>query len=169
MKKTKIIITAAAVVSAVAISAVAVSAADLNVGSLLDANTNEAEALNEAIIDGDDLAAYEETDLFAYAEEVMAEEGKAYDAEDHYGVNEYGMTYGSSAWAKGISDQPDLILVEATNGKVGYVYGDELDGGVPETVNDVEEYERTHNHYFLNVYESDGKTVIGEFEVAGLE
>ena len=88
MMNKKIVVTAAAVVSAIAISAVAVSAADLNVGSLLETKTNEAEALNEAIIDGDDLSAYEETDLFAYAEEIMAEEGKTYDAEDHYGVNE---------------------------------------------------------------------------------
>lgn len=43
------------------------------------------------------------------------------------GVNAEGFTYGSAGEAKTPEEEPDLIAVEATNGKVGYVFKTDLE------------------------------------------
>lgn len=87
------------------------------------------------------------------------------------GTNARDETYGTTGNPEG---EPDLIAVEATNGKLGYVYREELDEATGETAareftsaEDALEWQernrgRTHT---LPVYLSDGTTQIGEFQV----
>lgn len=102
------------------------------------------------------------------------------DAKDvavQYPVNEHGNTYGSLA---GMPDDvwgsyedmhalfPDLVLVEATNGATGYVWKDELDPPPPaspeEAVATTKE-RKAQGKTVLTVYEQDGRTAVGEFEL----
>ena len=80
-----------------------------------------------------------------------------------WAVNENGDTYGA-ANGKG---EPDLVSVIATNGKLGYAYSKDLQG--PEINNPQEaiEYMETMKGTTLMVpvYESDGETVIGDFQM----
>ncbi|WP_251305105.1 hypothetical protein [Georgenia satyanarayanai] len=86
-------------------------------------------------------------------------------------TNDRGQTYGTTGSAEG---KPDLIEVEATNGKLGYVYREELDKATGETAaqdfttpQDALEWQeenrgKTHT---LPVYLSDGTSQIGEFHI----
>jgi hypothetical protein len=49
-----------------------------------------------------------------------------------FATNAAGQTYGSAMGASGRDDEPDLIRVQATNGKEGYVLKDDLYGGDAE-------------------------------------
>lgn len=69
-----------------------------------------------------------------------------------WGVNENGQTYG----VPNSNGVPDLTPALATNGKVGYILGSEL-------------MAFTADEGFINVYESDGSTVIGQFPIGGGE
>jgi hypothetical protein len=88
---------------------------------------------------------------------IIADPGTTWDATLQYasssstpwGVNANGQTYGVPN-ANGV---PDLSPALATNGKVGYILNSDL-----FTI----EYP---DHGFINVYESDGTTVIGQFPV----
>ncbi|MCL2632021.1 MAG: hypothetical protein FWD45_02875 [Coriobacteriia bacterium] len=51
---------------------------------------------------------------------------QAGDTQSQYAVNESGQTYGSAAHAQSIEAEPDLILVESTNGLEGYVLKTDL-------------------------------------------
>jgi hypothetical protein len=66
-----------------------------------------------------------------------------------WGVNENGQTYG----VPNENGLPDLSPALATNGKVGYIFNRELMSF------------REGDEGFINVYESDGTTVIGQFFV----
>ena len=89
---------------------------------------------------------------------ITADAGTAWKATARYasqstsvwGVNANGQTYGV-ANDEGV---PDLTAAQATNGKIGYIYNDEL-------------FSQSGSRY-LNVYESDGVTVIGKFPL-GIE
>ncbi len=82
------------------------------------------------------------------------------------GVNPHGQTYGVSGSAD--QGEPDLVAVTATNGKDGYAYATDLQGGpMPTSPADALAQQeanqgRTHT---IPVYESDGTTVIGEFTI----
>jgi len=85
-------------------------------------------------------------------------------------TNANGQTYGSSAGAQP-GEEPDLIAVEATNGKEGYCLKGELnhpyngldrDEATAEAMNKAALSGRT-----IPVYESDGTTEIGEFQCGG--
>lgn len=54
-------------------------------------------------------------------------------ASQQYPVNESGLSYGSAAQAVSVETEPDLILAEGTNGKVGYVYSKDLNGETPKS------------------------------------
>jgi hypothetical protein len=72
-------------------------------------------------------------------------------------VNASGQTYG----AENTKEQPDLIAATATNGKNGYISRAEL-----HTVDGTDHLgENIGTVHYINVYESDGKTVIGKFGV----
>ncbi|HIY64734.1 MAG TPA: hypothetical protein H9830_00480 [Candidatus Agrococcus pullicola] len=86
-----------------------------------------------------------------------------------YSTNSEGLTYGSAADAPTPQSEPDLILVVATNGQEGYVLKEDLDAasganvGSPEEA--VEWQKSQPSHTSISVFESDGKTVIGEFSI----
>jgi len=65
-----------------------------------------------------------------------------------WGINAKGQTYGAPNKKYGI---PDLQGALATNGKLGFI--------------DTKEFNAFHGTGFINVYESDGTTVIGEFAI----
>jgi hypothetical protein len=76
------------------------------------------------------------------------------------GVNASGQTYGSTA----NGDNPDLVAVVATNGKQGYVYATGLITPQPANPSEALAWQQTPQPpKVVPVYESDGKTQIGEF------
>ncbi len=72
------------------------------------------------------------------------------------GVNANGDTYGVLGSDAG---EPDLVAVEATNGRSGYVYATDLAQDTPASP----AADTTGTVRVIPVYESDGETVIGEF------
>jgi hypothetical protein len=79
-----------------------------------------------------------------------------------WGVNASGHTYG-------IQNQhgiPDLVAVIATNHRSGYVYADQLFTPPPKTPSQAIA-ENNASPKTLTVYESDGKTPVGEFAAGG--
>lgn len=75
-----------------------------------------------------------------------------------WGVNTSGQTYGA-ANQNGI---PDLVAVQATNGRSGYVYAYQLYPPGPKTIKQALA-QNSAPPTKLTVYASDGKTRIGEF------
>jgi hypothetical protein len=65
-----------------------------------------------------------------------------------WGINAHGQTYGGSNKKYGT---PDLQGAQATNGKLGYI--------------NVKEWDSFQGTGSINVYESDGTTVIGKFSI----
>lgn len=91
-------------------------------------------------------------------------------AESVYPTNAAGQTYGGG---KELVEEPDLVKVLATNGKHGYCLRSDLDGPadgitpstppeVTEAINEAGLRGRT-----IPVYESDGITQIGVFQIGG--
>lgn len=87
------------------------------------------------------------------------------------GVNASGQTFGVTGSTQG---EPDLIAVGATNGASGYVYRTELEdadgtaaGREFRSPDDALEWQRKNEGVtrVIPVYESDGKTRIGEFRI----
>ena len=86
-------------------------------------------------------------------------------------VNAKGQTYGSEAKAKSTADVPDLIAVMATNGKIGYCLDSQLNAK-PESPKTAEEAETQLRNALckgkvIPVYDSDGVTKIGVFQIGG--
>jgi len=79
--------------------------------------------------------------------------------------NAHGITYGSAMEATSLEDEPDLILIEATNGAVGYAYRTELEGPEPSSpaAAVAEQKARGDKPQVVPVYEADGVTQIGVF------
>lgn len=80
-------------------------------------------------------------------------------------TNPSGETYGSAVDAAKPQDEPDLILVVATNGKEGYVRRSDLELPEPRTPEMAARRGDDPAPRSLRVYESDGRTEIGEFIV----
>ncbi len=84
-------------------------------------------------------------------------------------TNADGQTYGS---LKGFppSEWPDLVLVQDTAGQVGYAYASQL-YSQPTTLPTAHQAEaqnaRLAKGYTISVYDSNGTTLIGRFEVGG--
>lgn len=82
-----------------------------------------------------------------------------------WGVNANGDTYG----VENSHGSPDLISVVATNGRSGYAYADALSDpwGAPSSPEEALEQQDAHRGETatIPVYESDGETVVGEFEL----
>lgn len=88
-------------------------------------------------------------------------------AESVYPMNANGDTFGPN---KPLVDEPDLMSVMATNGKVGYCYRTELMGSQQEPRTPEEAVagnEANLRGRMIPVYESDGVTQIGVFQVGG--
>lgn len=82
------------------------------------------------------------------------------------GVNAQGETFGVSGSAE--AGEPDLVAVEATNGKTGYAKASDLEGGpMPTSPEDAlaRQEANKEGNVTIPVYESDGITVIGEFTI----
>ena len=62
--------------------------------------------------------------------------------------------------------EPDLIAVEASNGRTGYVYAEELSGPLPSSPEEAATWTPPPARS-IPVYEADGTTIIGEFTVGG--
>ncbi len=65
-----------------------------------------------------------------------------------WGINAHGQTYGASNKKNG---SPDLQGAQGTNGKLGYI--------------NVNEWDSFMGTGYINLYESDGTTVIGKFSI----
>ncbi len=90
-----------------------------------------------------------------------------------YEVNENGETFGTGADAMYPEDEPDLIAAVGDNGIEGYVRKTELDDDemdkaqTPEEVARIQEERdaKGNPNRIINVYESDGVTVIDTFTI----
>jgi hypothetical protein len=89
-----------------------------------------------------------------------------------WAVNEDGHTFGAMNEGSG----PDLIAAVATNGRQGYVRRDDLEEANGTTASqeftspeDALRWQEQNagKTIFIPVYESDGTTVIGEFQIGG--
>ncbi len=91
--------------------------------------------------------------------------------------NEYGQSYGSNLANTEYGNEPDLILVETDDGKLGYAYKDDFydtknqPNNPEEAVAYTEMVEKNikKKGYYraIPVYENDGKTKIGSFKIGG--
>ncbi len=85
-----------------------------------------------------------------------------------YRTNSSGETYGSSANALYIEDFPDLMAVIGDNGKEGYVRTIDMIGEAPASPEEALKIQensarRGNPPTIINVYDSDGKTVIDTY------
>jgi hypothetical protein len=85
-----------------------------------------------------------------------------------YKTNSNGQTYGSGVNATYIEDYPVLMSVVGDNGNIGYVYTSDYLGELPtspaEAVKIQESIDNgTYTPRTINVYESDGTTIIDTF------
>lgn len=95
--------------------------------------------------------------------------------EPNWPTNAAGQTYGDAEGPVLEEDFPDLILVGAGNGRMGYVERDlldELTGANVSNPQEALEWQRQQDEagpqpsIFIPVYESDGTTQIGTFEIS---
>lgn len=82
--------------------------------------------------------------------------------------NAQGLTYGSALNAVSPQDEPDLIQVQASNGKTGYVLRADLEPSAPKTPAEALAHQAAQQAAALEnatipVYTSDGTTQIGIF------
>lgn len=81
------------------------------------------------------------------------------------GVNEDGLTYGSAASALTPEEEPDLIQVEATNGKTGYVLKKELsiaEGDYVDNPTEAIEYMKEKNRKSAEAFTNYMREVLRE-------
>ena len=82
-------------------------------------------------------------------------------------INARGQTYGITV----DNQEADLVRVVATNNKVGYSLGTELNGPTPSSPEEALRWqaEQAGKSRVVPVYESDGVTQIGVFSIGGPE
>ncbi len=80
-------------------------------------------------------------------------------------VNDKGLSYGTPTETVHGYHEPELIIVEATNGRTGYAYRADLDGPTPRSPEEaiLWQTERSGVERVVPVYRPDGITRIGEF------
>jgi hypothetical protein len=86
-----------------------------------------------------------------------------------YQKNEAGQTYGSEKLATSFETEPDLIAAVGTNGAKGYVKVTDLYGELPKTPQEAvskQKLRKSKAARRISLYEKDGTTVIGEFELS---
>lgn len=88
----------------------------------------------------------------------------------NFPTNANGQTYGSSSNVS-LENEPDLIYAIATNGAVGYISRSQLwaaDGTNVQSPAQAANYMASATSpRFIPVYESDGSTIVGQFEISG--
>ncbi|MDQ0208616.1 peptidase M56 BlaR1 [Alkalicoccobacillus murimartini] len=91
-----------------------------------------------------------------------------------YSINDSGKTYGSALFVETAEEEPDLISAIGLDGTEGYVKKTDLDrvtgeADSPKTPEEAlkkqEERERNQDIQ-IPLYEEDGETIIGEFEIS---
>ena len=82
-------------------------------------------------------------------------------------VNDSGLTYGTPTETVSGYHEPDLIRVTATNGKNGYSLSTDLAGPTPSSPEEAVRWqvEQAGKTTTIPVYQSDGVTQIGAFEI----
>lgn len=103
---------------------------------------------------------------------VSSENGEAiteknFDPEKVYHKNKDGQTYGSALYAISPETEPDLIVVKNADGIVGYVYQNALYEPDPKNPEEALAMQKLNEGKSRKIpmYESDGKTVLGSFEL----
>lgn len=83
-----------------------------------------------------------------------------------YRTNEQGMTYGHGPYPTGLSQEPDLIQAVGEDGIVGYVKASDMDPSfsTPTEAISFQESKKLTEFKTIPMYESNGKTIIGEFK-----
>jgi hypothetical protein len=82
-------------------------------------------------------------------------------------ANANGQTYGSLLKSTSSATDPDLVQAIATNGEAGYVYASELNPAAPSSpAAALAQQAANKTAQYIPVYEQDGTTVIGQFEVS---
>lgn len=79
--------------------------------------------------------------------------------------NASGETYGSGGGLSPFERKPDLIKARGVNGKTGYIRQTEADGDMPKSLEEALAQQAKREIRVINVYESDGKTIIDKFEI----
>ncbi len=79
--------------------------------------------------------------------------------------NVYDEKYGSSADVSSFKDWPELVLATGVDNIVGYVRKSDLDENMPKSPAEALAKQAKQEKRVINLYESDGKTVIGKFEI----
>lgn len=80
-----------------------------------------------------------------------------------FSKNASGETYGSARDVSPNERNPDLIEAMAANGEIGYVRANDLNGKEPKSIE--EALAQNGKRREINVYKSDGKTIIGKFKI----
>ncbi|MGI6650023.1 MAG: hypothetical protein ACOX5W_13565 [Bacillota bacterium] len=109
------------------------------------------------------------TDWWPYAPSAKSGNVQEESQKQPYKVNKNGQTYGSGLDAISPDDEPDLILAMGVDGvTVGYVYSKDLDGEDPTSEKEcLEMTKKSLAGFTIPLYDVDGETVIGEFQVGG--
>lgn len=84
-----------------------------------------------------------------------------------YSVNEQGETYSDAPYGTGTIQESDLVEAVGTNGVQGYVKSTDLEPTFSSPEEAIAYQEANKDGRSIPLYESDGKTVIGEFMVKG--
>lgn len=82
---------------------------------------------------------------------------------NYYLTNSHGETYGNLIQAMNIGYEPDLIQATGVGEIDGYIRNSEANGNTPVSPEDAAFFNQKNVPYYINLYESDGKTVIGKF------
>ena len=83
-------------------------------------------------------------------------------------VNSSGETFGPESAATSYEDRPDLIAATGVDGTEGYVRKTDLDGEMPSSPEEAVRMMNSEYAYTTRViplYDSEGKKVVGEFEI----
>lgn len=88
-----------------------------------------------------------------------------------FGINASGQTFGTVGGST-TGEEPDLIAATAMNCKRGYISRKDEAEAIPMSYSSWEEVDEymageVFEDKYIPVYESDGKTIIGEFLIAG--
>ncbi|WP_422446433.1 M56 family metallopeptidase [Thermoanaerobacterium sp. DL9XJH110] len=82
-----------------------------------------------------------------------------------YQVNEYGETYGSNEYADIVGEEPDLVAAIGIDGTHGYVRFSDLEPFPPPRTPEEAVAQNNPGVRIIPLYDKDGRTVIGQFQV----
>lgn len=87
----------------------------------------------------------------------------------NYQINENGETYGSGLYSDVLGKEPDLISAYGIDGTFGYVRAKDFDSNANTPEKAIEQQNMNKGSRKIPLYEKDGKTVIGVFEIVQAE